>query len=267
MSGDPDIPGKQVYWYEWCQRRVLFTCNAKEEVMFGWEGKLPHPSARMLDEMRPVLYDPQCRCSDPLYFMYRDLSRTRADRQWLHKHHLRYDLTVIPPRNLCGEWVKTKGHYHPSNPEGVGYPEIYEVLEGMAHYLLQSVALDDAVLISASAGDLVIIPPGYGHVSINPSADTTLSMANIVSTAFESEYGEYEKQHGAAWYELCTGSFVKNPAYPKVPPIRYRGASCMAGTHPICKGPLYDLIGNEDALAFLNVPERFMTVFEVMLKG
>ena len=88
--------------------------------MFGWEGKLPHPSARMLDEMRPVLYDPQCRCSDPLYFMYRDLSRNRADRQWLHKHHLRYDLTVIPPRNLCGEWVKTKGHYHPSNPEGVG---------------------------------------------------------------------------------------------------------------------------------------------------
>ena len=72
----------------------------------------------------------------------------------------------------------------------------------MAHYLLQSVALDDAVLISATAGDLVIIPPGYGHVSINSSADTTLSMANIVSTAFESEYGEYEKQHGAAWSRL-----------------------------------------------------------------
>ena len=235
--------------------------------MFGWEGTLPQPSARMLDEMRPVLYDPQCRCCDPLYFMYRDLSRTSADRRWLHEHKLRYDLTVIPPRNLCGEWVKTKGHYHPVNSAGVGYPEIYEVLEGMAHYLLQSLTLFDAVMITASAGDLVIIPPGYGHVSINPSADTTLSMANIVSTVFESEYCEYEKQHGAVWYELCTGRLVKNQAYPKVPPIRFLEASCRADTHPVCKGPLYDLIGNEDALAFLNFPEQFLTVFEVLLKG
>ena len=235
--------------------------------MFGWEGKLPRPSARMVDEMRPVLYDPRCRCSDPLYFMYRDLSRTSSDRRWLQEHKLRYDLTVIPPRNLCGEWVKTKGHYHPVNSAGVGYPEIYEVLEGMAHYLLQSVTLDDAVMITATAGDLVIIPPGYGHVSINPSADTTLSMANIVSTAFESEYGEYVIRHGAAWYELYTSGLVRNTAYPEAPPIRFLGASCRADTHPVCKGPLYDLIGNEDALAFLNFPEQFLTVFEVMLKG
>ena len=59
-----------------------------------------------------------------------------------------YDLTVIPSRDLCGEWVKTKGHYHPKNPAGTGYPEIYEVIEGEVHYLLQSRKLDDVVLIS-----------------------------------------------------------------------------------------------------------------------
>ena len=234
--------------------------------MFGWDGDLPQPSVRMLDDMRQVLYDPACRASDPLYLMYRDLSRSSTDWRWLHEHHLRYDLTVIPPRNLCGERVKTKGHYHPSNAAGVGYPEIYEVLEGMAHYLLQSSALDDVVLITASAGDLVIIPPGYGHVTINPSPDTTLSMANIVSTAFESEYREYEKQHGAAWYELSNERLVKNPAYGVVPPVRYLGASCSKDTHPICKGPLYGFIGNEEALAFLNFPEEYLTVFEILLK-
>jgi hypothetical protein len=31
--------------------------------------------------------------------------------------------------------------------------------------------------------------------------------------------------------------------------------------------PLYDLIGNDDALAFLNFPEIFLTIFSASLKG
>ena len=65
------------------------------------------------------LPDPSCECSGPLYFMYRDLAKSDADWNWLHHHQLRYDLTVIPSRDLCGEWVKTKGHYHPKNPAGI----------------------------------------------------------------------------------------------------------------------------------------------------
>jgi glucose-6-phosphate isomerase len=198
--------------------------------------------------------------------MYRDLSKSDADWRWLHEHRLRYDLTVIPPRDLCGELVKTKGHYHPKNAAGIGFPEIYEVLEGTAHDLLQSCMLDDVVLIEADAGDLVIIPPDYGHITINPSQDQTLSMANIVSTAFESEYGEYEARHGAAWYELSDGTLFRNPAYQDAPPVRRLGASCRRGTQRICKGPLYDLVGNRDALAFLNFPEQYRPVFETLLK-
>ena len=144
------------------RRRVLFTCNANEEVMLGWDGELPPAGARTISEMRPVLANPSCHCDDPLYFMYRDLAKSDADRHWLQSHNLRYDLTVIPPRDLCGEWVKTKGHYHPNNAAGVGYPEIYEVLEGRAHYLLQSRSLTDVVMIDAHAGDHVIIPRATG---------------------------------------------------------------------------------------------------------
>jgi glucose-6-phosphate isomerase len=234
--------------------------------MFGWEGELPDPAKRTADQMRAVLFNPECRCGDPLYFMYRDLSRSDDDWQWLHGQQLRYDLTVIPPRDLCGERVKTKGHYHPKNAAGVGFPEIYEVLEGTAHYLLQSCALDDIVLITAEAGDLVIVPPEYGHVTINPSPDQTLSMANIVSTAFESEYGEFEARHGAAYYEVSDGSLIRNPSYGNVPPVRRLGAGCRRGTQRICKGPLYDLVGNKDALDFLNFPEKYLPVFEALLK-
>lgn len=234
--------------------------------MLGWDGELPPPSVRTIEEMRPVLCDPACACTGALYYMYRDLAKSDADWRWLHAHHLRYDLTMIPPRDLCGEWVKTKGHYHPLNPAGVGYPEIYEVLEGEAHYLLQSRDLKDIVMISAQAGDVVIIPPGYGHISINPSPDKTLAMANIVSTAFESEYGEYESHHGAAYYEMTTGELRKNPRYPSVPPVRSARPKSGNGNHRVIKRPLYSLIGNAGALAFLNNPEQSAAILGVLLK-
>ena len=234
--------------------------------MWGWGGELPEPSVRTIGEMRSVLADPSCACHEPLYFMYRDLARSAADRRWLQEHDLRYDLTVIPPRNLCGECVKTKGHYHPENPAGVGYPEIYEVLQGQAHYLLQDRRQEEVVLIADSAGDIVIIPPGYGHVSVNPSPDTPLSMANIVSTAFASEYGEYESLHGAAYYEMADWSLKTNPHYRNAPPPRRIRAAGGKASHRFWKGPIYGLVGNGEALAFLNHPEQYLPALSVLLK-
>ena len=106
---------------------------------------------------------------------------------------LRFDITVIPPQTLCGEYIKTKGHYHPADPYGNGYPEIYEVLEGEAHYLIQTADCSDVVLIAAGAGDVVVVPSGYGHVTINPSKKLVLEMANIVSSRFSSDYHGYER--------------------------------------------------------------------------
>ena len=235
--------------------------------MLGWDGELPPPGVRTIGEMRPVLADPSCACSDPLYFMYRDLARSDADWHWLHSHNLRYDLTVIPPRDLCGEWVKTKGHYHPDNPAGIGYPEIYEVLEGVAHYLLQSRSLSDVVLITAAKGDVVVIPPGYGHITINPSKDETLSMANIVSTAFESEYGEYETYHGAAYYELSSGRSPKEPSLPVSPQSQDSPAKDRSGRPPdSAKGRSTTL--SETAVRWSSSITRRSTcrLFEVLLK-
>jgi len=235
-------------------------------VIPGWEGELPVPAVRTIGEMREVLADPACMSGDPLYLMYRDLAKSDADWRWLRHHRLRYDLTVIPPRDLCGEYVKTKGHYHPKNPAGVGYPELYEVLGGRAQYLIQSRQLDHVVLITAETGDIVIIPPEYGHISINPSPDATLVMANIVSTEFESDYTEYEDHHGAAYYVMSNGRVIKNPHYPVVPPLRETVATCRAGTQRFCHGPIYSMIGNGEALAFLNRPEDYQSVFTVLIK-
>jgi glucose-6-phosphate isomerase len=227
--------------------------------MFSWDGPLPPPQVRTIGEIRGVLRDPACECRDPLYFMYRELAKSPEDLEWLRDQGLRYDLTVIPPRTLCGEYVKTKGHHHPPDPAGVPYPEIYEVLEGEAHYLLQTRSADEVRLVRAGPGDRVLIPPGFGHVSINPGRET-LVMANIVSTRFESDYSVYEQFCGAACFELEGGELVQNPRYPSAADVRIMAAREQVGIDLLPPLSLYGLIGT-GSLGFLNFPEEYPELF------
>ena len=227
--------------------------------MLPWDGPLPAPQLRTIEEIRGVLMDPACGCRAPLYSMYRDLAKSGKDRDWLRKEGLRYDLTVIPPRTLCGEYVKTKGHHHPPNGKGVPYPEIYEVLQGEAHYLLQTRDAGEVRLVKAARGDLVLVPPGFGHVTINPGRET-LSMANIVSTRFESDYTSYERLHGAAYFEVEGGALVKNPNYPHTAGVRISEARDQGALRFLPAGPLYGLVGT-GSLGFLNHPEEYPDLF------
>lgn len=228
-----------------------------------WRGTLPTPQERTVGEMRGVLADPACAEPErPLYLMYRDLAASDDDRAWLLAADLRYDRTSISPGSLCGEYVKTKGHYHPKNPAGAGYPELYQVAAGEAHFLLQRENLADVVVVAARAGQVVIVPPGYGHVTINPGADE-LVIANLVSSRFTSKYDAYETMRGAAYYEFAGGRWTKNPAYRGVPPLRHApppDAPALGIRHG---EDIYDLVGRESRLSFLNFPELFKDAIPV----
>jgi glucose-6-phosphate isomerase, archaeal len=217
---------------------------------------LTNPDIRTCEEIRSVLADTGCTCEGPLYEMFRDVAVSDDDRSWLQKHHLRYDVTRIPGRIICGELVKTKGHYHPSSPDGSSYPEIYEVLEGRALYLIQKRDMSDIRLVHAKAGDLIPIPPGYGHVTINPQKSPLL-MANLVSMDFSSDYRPYEEMRGAAYYAYADGSFGRNPRYPKDIPslieVHADGTSLPDG---FPDRSLYDMIGEYGPLSFLNEPKK-----------
>ncbi|MFA4823838.1 MAG: glucose-6-phosphate isomerase family protein [Methanoregula sp.] len=227
-----------------------------------WNGPLPEPAVRTAEDLRGVLANPGCTCTGPVYYMYRDVARSAEDRSWLAKQDLRFDITVILPRELCGEYNKTKGHYHPADPSGTGYPEIYEVLAGEAHYLIQNHDCSDIVMIAACAGDIVVVPPGYGHVTINPTHSTVLQMANIVSSRFSSNYHSYEAQNGAAFFEWVKEGFVKNPTYRNHPHLRLVKAQRLADVKDAIPDPLYNLIENRaPVLEFLNHPEKFESLF------
>jgi len=239
------------------------------ELRFG--GKISKPSVRKLDDMRDVIYDKKWLKSagnPELYYMYRDLSLSIKDRRTILKNRLRYDITVMPPLMLGAEYVKTAGHYHPSAPgTDLSYAEIYEVLEGEAHYLLQKRQNDcivDVVLVKAKRGDKVIVPPDYGHVTINPS-NKELKMCNWVARDSSSIYGHIMEMGGAAYFELTTG-FVKNKNYGDLPEMRFLKPANFPDIGLSKSKEMYGLIRKDPKLLeFLIKPQDYKLLFDGVL--
>ena len=181
------------------------------QVSFGPQMRDPFYATRGLDATRSVLLDRDCDGPEIVYTMYRNTG-LHGDEHLLGKHRLRFDVTVIAAGMLGREYVKTVGHYHPpALAGGVAYPELYEVLCGEALYLLQKVdnykagpaqiGVQDVIAVRAKPGDKVIMPPDYGHVTINTLA-VPLVMANWVGDDFGSYYRSVEEARGFAYYHI-----------------------------------------------------------------
>ncbi|MFA4934377.1 MAG: glucose-6-phosphate isomerase family protein [Candidatus Methanoperedens sp.] len=225
------------------------------------------PIVRMLFDMKEVIYDREWLAGAnniELYYMYRELSLSKKDALTMKEHGLRYDITVIPPRMMGCEFVKTAGHYHPFVPGTTAtFPEIYEVLNGEAHYLMQKPEDDkikDVILVKAGEGDKVIIPPGYGHLTINAS-NRVLKMANWVARDFESAYTPIKEKGGGAYFILENG-IVKNPQYSKVPEIRLLEPSNFKDLGLQKSREMYGLVKDIRKLEFLTKPQEFGWIFE-----
>ncbi|MBI2444765.1 glucose-6-phosphate isomerase [Candidatus Micrarchaeota archaeon] len=194
------------------------------------EGQVLEPDVRTVKQMRPVLAGAvNLMDSQGLYQMYRESCRPQ-DRDAFAKRSLRYDITVVPPVMLGEEYNKTLGHYHPySIRPPLSYPELYEVLHGTAHYLLQkrkatptgTLEIERCFLVETRAGEKAIMPPDYGHVTINAGFEPVV-MDNLVERTFKSVYEPYVQRHGAAYYLLRQdGRAVErpNPAFVDLPKL------------------------------------------------
>ena len=85
------------------------------------------PDVRTLYDMREVIADKQWLKTAEnfeLYYMYRELARSKEELELMQEFGLRYDITVIPPAKLGKEYIKTAGHYHPKIPKAdISYSE------------------------------------------------------------------------------------------------------------------------------------------------
>ncbi len=175
------------------------------------------PDVRKLSDMKDVLYDQEWLKITPnfdVYYMYRNLKEDNG---------LKYNITITMPKMLGQEFAKTKGHVHIGN-----FQEIYVVLEGEAIYLMQKTndgIVEDVYAVKAKRGKAVIIPAGYGHVTIN-SSNIELKTGDWTSINCKSDYSLFEKLHGACYYYILRSDsgqagWIKNENYKSVPELRF----------------------------------------------
>lgn len=234
------------------------------DLEFG--GKTKEPDIRRLFDMKEVIFDQSWLAGAEnfeLYYMFRDLFLSRADGDKLRDQNLRYDITIIPPGTMGKEYIKTAGHYHPLAPGStVTYPELYEVLEGEALYLLQNADLSDVVAINATAGDKVLVPPNYGHITINRS-NKILKMSNFVARDFSSLYGPIKDKGGGAYFFTQDG-WVKNPRCPEAGELRRADApgGRILSRLGLTKGKeMYPLLKEHGRLDYLTRPGDHLDLF------
>ena len=232
-------------------------------------------SARTLADMKPVLKDKIEINSDPNYFIYRDV-RQRIDEAKIKEAGLRYDMTVILPKMLGSEFNKTYGHYHPlKDGTDVTYPEVYEVISGTALYLLQRKGksdeeLEEVYLAEVKAGEKIIMPLNFGHITINPLS-VPLVMSNWVAAEFSSEYELYEKNQGGGYYITKSQitnhksqinskyTIVKNEHYQKLPKlIKARPKELHQLGLNFGKSMYLTGVKNINKLRYLTNPEDFI---------
>lgn len=169
------------------------------------------PAVRHLNDMREVLYDQEWAQSAPdmdLYYMYRKVKE---------ENDLNHNITITLAKSLGKEFNKTKGHVHIGN-----YGETYTVISGEAIFLMQKTnkeSVEDVYAVKAGIGESVVIPPLYGHVTINPSG-VDLKTGDWSSKNCKSDYSLFENLRGACYY-FTTEGWIKNENYKNVPPLRF----------------------------------------------
>jgi glucose-6-phosphate isomerase, archaeal len=188
------------------------------------------PDVRILIELKEIVFDKRWlqrsigkMRDEELYSLYKDVFKPE-DEAAIRKSGLRYDILVIPALMMGEEYVKTAGHYNPIAFDEMSYPEVYQVLEGEALFLIQKVDnfdrhnLVDVAFAKAKAGEVFVVPPNFGQVIINASKKRVV-LARWIADGFEPIYEPIERMCGAAYFFTNEG-WVRNQRYGLIPQLR-----------------------------------------------
>lgn len=216
-----------------------------------------------------------------VYDVYRQIIK-KKDRSLFEKYKFQYDITVVHSGQIGFECKKTSGHYHGwEKNKNHSYPEVYEVISGTALFELQksinfdvlnpkNIKIDDIILAKVRAGQSIIVPPDYGHCSINIGTED-LIFSNLAYQPCEIFYDNVKYHHGLGVYVGKNENnlvFCKNPHYQTLPkvklaiPIENKELGIVFGR------PIYqEFLSKPDHFDFLGHPDNYTTqimkMFEV----
>ena len=234
------------------------------ELILGVGLNQPTYSVRRLHDLKAVWANP-IQEEDQVIYRYTSALHFQADAAVWKKANVAYGIVIFVPGTFSGEYVKSSGQFHPPVQRcNMGTPEIYTVLSGVGHFLLQKASppfdrLEEAVLVEVQAGETFVVPPDYGHLQINPGPEP-LVFSYAVMDGMKGCYDPFKKRQGAIYYEMADrgGEYVFNTNYPDRLPLRVLRAADLCQLPELNDNVTYQAIRNRlFPLPFLTDPTVF----------
>ena len=246
-----------------CGLPVAFDTETSELIL--GEG-LNNPSycVRRLHDLKDVWANPIVE-EDQVIYRYTSALHFQEDAPVWKKANVAYGIVIFVPGTFSGEYVKSSGQFHPPvQPCNMGTPEVYTVLSGVGHFLLQKASppfekIEDAVLVEVQEGETFIVPPDYGHLQINPGPEP-LVFSYAVMDGMKGCYDPFKQRKGAIYYEMAKdgGTRVFNTNYPDRLPLTVLKAGDLCQLPELNDKVTYQAIRNRlPELPFLTDPTRF----------
>ena len=124
-------------------------------------------------------------------------------------------------------------------------------------------------MIQANPGEKLIIPPGFGHISINIGI-TPLVLADLFADNIASDYSFFKKQRGAAYWVLPSQSTsakeimsVHNPRYRDAGPLIFGTPTTYPTVGLSKKTSIYDaFVAHPDRFTFLTNPRTAWRILD-----
>lgn len=248
---------------EACGLNVAFdpaTC----ELIIGKELNTPAYCVRKLHDLDPVWANP-VHDEDRVIYRYTSGLHLKEDAHLWAEANIAYGIVIFVPGVFGGEYVKSSGQYHPPiPPSNLATPEIYTVLSGIGHFLLQKASppyekIEDVVMVEVHAGESFIVPPDYGHLQINASKEP-LVFSYTVRDGMKGQYDPFRTRKGAAYYMMANGTpqYQFNPRYGTELPLRRLRAGDLRQIPGLCGKITYqDVREWLPKLRFLTEPTLF----------
>lgn len=228
----------------------------------------PAPEIRRLDDIRASLADPACSGPEELYAISMDVGR-EEDRKEIERRSLLYGAVVYGAGVIGREPVRSQGHIHAVSPScGYSTPEVYEIWDGEAIIYMQEAEGDNpgnCYAVRGKAGDVVIVPPGWVHATVNADVSRTMCFGAWCVRDYGFEYEAVRSHGGIAYFPYVEKNSIlwrENPAY--------RGGHLVEKTpreyteFGIRKGvPIYTQFQeNKEEFSFVTRPQDYIKLWK-----
>lgn len=177
----------------------------KKEFMYGTDCFGPEVEKRHIDDIRHSLRVFDSQGPDIVYTIAMDIGK-KEHRFALKKANLLYGACIYSKGRIGQEPVRSQGHIHAVSLScNASTPEVYEIWFGEAYVLMQATAKPDvgkAYAVHGKVGDIIIVPPGYAHCTINARQDIEMVFGAWCIRDYGFDYTDVRKQKGLMYFPV-----------------------------------------------------------------